>query len=384
MSKSINYLCVDDAGDEKTYSYLDFISDQDKRLNIEPSEPDEFSLQLTNLKEKVKPDNGAGFDGLLLDLRLDGEGSKAHYRAPALAQEIHTRAVEDKDGFPICPLVLWSNDEKLDDSYWPDDTSHDLFDLTIFKEKLADLDVKYALKTARKLVSLADGYSQILALQETGFDRISLLLDKPSVFLQALDPRITKPLGEGIGDTSVYDQARFIHQQLLTIPNSALVSSEILAARLGLNIREVSDFDDFADKLFPNARYTGAFAYGWPCWWMSVVEKEWINLKDCPGALRNIRAEKRVECIRNNSDRQELQPAATIELTNSTTFWTVCQVTRQPLDPMEGYAVDKQLYPWQNTQYVSLHGKLSGGKKADRTKIDPLDIERYEEEKHNQ
>ncbi|HEX8429324.1 hypothetical protein [Hymenobacter sp.] len=383
MSNPVNYLCVDDAGDTATHSYLDFISDQDERLNIEPSEPDEFSLQLTNLKEKIRPDEGVGFDGLLLDLRLDGEGSKAHYRAPALAQEIHTRAVEDKDGFPICPLVLWSNDEKLDDSYWPDDTSHDLFDLTIFKEKLADLDVKYARKTARKLISLADGYSQIIALQETGFDRISRLLDKSSAFLRVIDPRIALPLGEAIGDASVYDQARFIHQQLLTIPNSALVSSEILAARLGLDIRDVKDFDDLAEKLFPNARYTGAFAYGWPCWWVSGVEKGWANLAECPGPLRTTGAEKRVECIKRNSDRQDIHPATTIELTTSTTFWTICQITRQPLDPMEGYAVDKQLYPWQNTKYVSLHGKLSGGRKADRTKIDPLDIERFEEDSDN-
>src|SRR5687767_9502923 len=117
MAKHINFLCVDDAGDDKTHSYLDFISDQSDRLTIEPSQPDEFSLQISILKKRLKPDEGIGFDGLILDLRLDGQGSKAHYRAPALAQEIHTRAVETasdngdhsekketiESGFPVCP-----------------------------------------------------------------------------------------------------------------------------------------------------------------------------------------------------------------------------------------------------------------------------------------
>lgn len=382
MILQTKYLCIDDAGDEATYSYLDFISDRDENLSIEPSLPIDFIPQLDDLKKNLKPEGSEGYNGLILDLRLDvEEGSKAKYRAPALAQEIHTRGAEDKGTFPICPLVLWSNDDRLNESYWPDDTSHDLFDLTIFKEKLASLDENYAHKVARKLVALANGYPKVAQTTSVGLERAASLLNVTQEFLQGLDPRIIQPLTRGLSEVSIYDQSRFIHSQLLTIANSALVDSEVLAARLGMDVKSIPDFNAFAESLFPSARHQGVFAYGWSCWWMPLIESLWDQLPNCPGPLRELTAEQRVQHIIEVSGRRDIIAAQPIEPATSTVFWTICQITRRPMDPMDGYVLDRQLHPWQLTQYVSLIGKLTGGKKMARMKIDPLDLERYEEDK---
>ncbi|HEX8349013.1 MAG TPA: hypothetical protein VF598_03560, partial [Hymenobacter sp.] len=272
---------------------------------------------------------------------------------------------------------------KLSVSYWPDDTSHDLFDLTIYKEKLAERDKPYAHKIARKMVSLAQGFNRIASLQSRDLQRVIDLLHITGEQAGQLDPRLFQPLTLSLSDTSVYDQARFIHRQLLATPNSALVDTEILAARLGLDSASMpqAEFEALAEQLFPNARYQGVFAEGWMCWWVSEVEEAWQSLPGCSGPLRELTAEQRVACIQANTDRKDLKPARPIELASSSSFWTVCQITRHPLDPMEGYVVDRQLYPWQLTQYVSMHGKLGGGKFADRVKVDALDWERYNEDR---
>ena len=396
MKQTVDYLCVDDERNAETEAYLEFIKRQHAQLRVDLRLPQDFSTQVENLKRDILEHN---FDGLILDLRLDGAGSPARYRAPALVQEIHTRAAEN--AFPVRPLVLWSNDQKLSVSYWPDDTSHDLFDLTIYKEKLAERDKPYAHKIARKMVSLAQGFNQIASLQSRDLQRVIDLLSITGEKAGQLDPRLFQPLTLSLSDTSVYDQARFIHRQLLATPNSALADTEILAARLGLDSASMSqaEFEALAEQLFPNARYQGVFAEGWVCWWMSDVEEAWQSLPGCLGPLRELTAEQRVACIQANTDRKALKimlgkflvqqphkvqikaPARPIELASSSSFWTVCQITRRPLDPMEGYVVDRQLYPWQLTQYVSMHGKLGGGKFADRVKVDALDWERYNEDR---
>ncbi|WP_156108968.1 hypothetical protein [Hymenobacter sp. APR13] len=376
MNQTVKYLCVDDEETTSTESFRNNLSGAEARLLIEPSLPDIFSEEVDNLKRSIVDNE---YSGLLLDLRLDGPGSKAHYRAPALVQEIHTRAAE-KD-FPVLPLILWSNDIKLNISYWPDDTSHDLFDLTVYKEKLAGNDLPYATEKARKMVALVDGYEMIRSCNVEGVERAATLLQKSVEFVSQLDPRLLYPITKPLSESSIFDQARFIHRQLLNIPNSALVSSEILAARLGLDIREVPNFDDAATELFPNARYTGAFAYGWPCWWMPIVEKDWQNMPKSPGVLRQLTAEQRVAFINSSLKRDDYKPAQGIEWTKSKAFWTVCQITRKPLDPRNGYVVNRQLYPWQLTQYLSLHGKLDGSTEANRIDIDPLDIERFDDDK---
>ena len=377
MKETVNYLCVDDEKDAETLGYLTRIEKQKEGLIIEPRVPGEFAAEVDILCEEIEAKK---IKGLIVDLRLNGtKNSPSRYRAPALVQEIHTRVAEGT--FPIRPLVLWSNDEKLSSSYWPDDTSHDLFDLTIHKEKLITNYQPYAKAIADKMVALADGYTEIIQTTNTGPARALGLLQATEELATELDPRILQPLTFPSSEVSVYDQARFIHRQLLAIPNNALVNAETLAARLGLRLAEVSDFENLAEQLFPGSRYCGVFSDGWACWWMPLVEEAWLSLSGCPGQLRELTAAQRVACIAAVLDRPDLKPAAPIELALSSSFWVVCQSTRRPLDPLEGYVVDRQLYPWQLTQYISLHGKLDGSKEASRIKIDALDLERYDEDR---
>jgi hypothetical protein len=372
METPIKYLCTDDESGRTTIAHKNSLEKQTAgKLEITLTEPTTFEDEVNRLNNEIIANK---YRGLLLDLKLDGTGV-AYYRGTALVQEIHTRAAESN--FQVCPLVLWSNDRKLQVSYAPDETSHDLFDLIIDKDKLKNDD--YAKDRAIKLLSLAKGYESIIACKATGAKRLQELLLIPKGAEKVLDPRIAQPINSK--NSSIYDQARFIHKQLLTISNNALISSKLLAARLGFGYDDKEKFEEVAGSLFPTAKYKGVFSDGWDCWWVAEVEKIWKLLPKCPGSLRNLPAESRVEFINSHLQRADLLPAQPIQFNSSTYYWTICQITHQPLDPQEGYVIDHQLYPWQLTQYISMFGKLDGSSTAKKIELDPLEIERFKENK---
>ena len=372
METPIKYLCSDDESGRTTVAHKNSLEKQaGGKLEIKLTEPTTFEKEVDRLNKEIITNK---YRGLLLDLKLDGTGI-AYYRGTALVQEIHTRAAEN--GFEICPLVLWSNDKKLQASYAPDETSHDLFDLIIDKDKLKD--AAYAKDRANKLLSLATGYEKIIACKATGAKLIRDLLEIPKNAEKVLDLRIAQSIISK--SSSTYDQARFIHKQLLTISNNALVNSKVLAARLGIGYSDKVKFEEVAGLLFPTAKYKGVFSDGWDCWWVAEVEKIWKSLPGCPGPLRNLPAEIRVEFINSHLQRADLLPAQPIQFNSSTYYWTICQITHRPLDPQEGYVIDHQLYPWQLTQYISMFGKLDGSSEAKKIELDPLEIERFKEDK---
>lgn len=372
MEMPVRYLCSDDETGRTTGAYKTKLEKQSSNnLKIEITAPDNFEKEVGRLSKTIREE---GYSGLLLDLRLDGTG-KAHYRATSLVQEIHTRAAEGE--FPICPLALWSNDKKLRDSYSPDETSHDLFDIIISKDKLSK--GNYAKDKALKLVSLAIGYEHLSDCKVTGIARVESILGGNEQLVSGIDPRIIYPLS--VVPASIYEQARFVHQQLLSIPNNALVSSELLAARLGIDYASTPTFDSIALELFPSAKYTGLFSEGWSCWWMAEVEQVWETFQNCPGPLKRLSAEKRVAFINSHLNRTDLSAAKPIKFASSTAYWSICQITRKPIDPREGYVVNRQLLPWQLTQYVSLYGKLDGSSASDEYDVNPLDMERFKSDK---
>lgn len=368
MEMPVRYLCSDDETGRTTGAYKTKLEKQSSdNLKIQITAPENFEKEVGRLSKTIREQ---GYAGLLLDLRLDGTG-KAYYRATSLVQEIHTRAAEGE--FPICPLALWSNDKKLRDSYSPDETSHDLFDIVVSKDKLSK--AAYAKDKASKLVSLAIGYDYLSNCEATGLARVGAILGCNEQIISSIDPRITYPLTTI--PTSIYEQARFIHQQLLSIPNNALVSSELLAARLGIDYASTPNFDSIALELFPSAKYTGLFSEGWPCWWMVEVEQLWETFQNCPGPLKRISAVKRVDFINSHLNKTDLLPAKPIRFASSTSYWSICQITRKPIDPREGYVVNRQLLPWQLTQYISLYGKLDGSSASEEYDVNPLDMERF-------
>ena len=390
----INYLCLDNEADSSLRTSLDLIQDQVEGLSIILEKPLEYDAQLVDLAQRL---GNGDIQGLILDLRLDDQfGDKAKYRAPTIAQELRTRSSEriadnnvethDSNEIPPCPLVLWSTDKKLADSYRRDDTSHDLFEFKIFKDRLAEPDHRkeYALDAARKLIACVNGYQKIIESTVSSSDRADRLLELEPDWSEQIDPRIFAPLNEDIEGKSVHEQARYIVQQLLNTPNSALIPPKIVAARLGVDPIKMSvkEIKSLVDSLLPEARYKGIFSEGWPCWWSPKIEAMWSALDNNPGPLLRLTAEKRVAFI-NKKLGANLQAAQKIKYTTSSVYTTICQVTGEPLAPVDGFATAQHLYPWQLPEYVSLVGMLGKDPKQEYPKLDPLELERFNEERES-
>lgn len=52
--------------------------------------------------------------------------------------------------------------------------------------------------------------------------------------------------------------------------------------------------------------------------------------------------------------------AEPIKLNTSSEFWTICEATKCPLDPLEGFKIklSHELKAWQEPKYISLYAAL--------------------------
>lgn len=255
------YLYIDDEDANAVEPYADEVMDHTAELRIEVATPQSFDAQLQDFNDRMP-------DGILLDLRLDRE-TDVSYRATALAQEFRTRATEKASAvtewFGDRPIVLWSTDEKLRNSFTPDKTGHDLFDLRCVKDDIVNDENKAAL-IGRQMKSLAISYhtlSQILVRNSTlpvlwhalGFSSLD-----ETYFL---DPRIEAVFERRDTVLPAHEYARFIVSHLLEHPGP-LIDEKLLAARLGLDLEKSADFARLLSYLKPIAAYNGVFAEGWP------------------------------------------------------------------------------------------------------------------------
>jgi hypothetical protein len=371
----IRFTYLDDEPPEAVRPYVRALESQSKVLQVDHLPPRAYPTQMEALRERHREGK---LDGLILDLRLDqfadwetGIG-RADYRAATLAQEIRTRATEGT--LPQFPIVLLSTDERLRRSYVNDDTSHDLFDTKTLKEQIEE--PEGAARLASQLIALVEGYHKIEQAhsKKRGVNRgVSILgFEDAPVFL---DPRVlTHFLGRD-GTLPIHEVARFILRDLLDTPGP-LIDADMFAARMGIDVKRSQDFDKVLTH-FSNAKYSGAFADGWPRWWFAQVEAIWRSLGK-PPTLRASTAKDRVSHLKDVLKLRDLNAAQATEGSSSTAFWTICQATRAPLDPRDGFLLDRQpTYPWQDRLYVSFAALADGTAKTKRLRIDPLETERF-------
>jgi hypothetical protein len=375
---AITYIYLDDEKPQTVRPYIEEVKRHCDELDISLHSPQMYQKQISALGKE-------NYDGLILDLRLDqfanwekkNGGGKAHYRATTLAQEIRTRATEGK--YREYPIVLWSTDDRLKNSYYKDDTGHDLFDLKCVKEEIEKED--QAKLIATRLVSLVQGYKEIISIRgvtrrsKAQFHRF-LGFSEPPEFI---DPRITSYFEGKSGSVPVHEYARFILRDLLEMPGS-LVDERILAARLGIDISASKDFQKLKNMHLREAAYKGPFLEGWPRWWSHLVEEWWKSFDGPPGPLRSTSASERVAFLKKMTKLKGLVNAKPITENHSELFWTVCQVSGCPLDPRDGVVVYVKDYKlWQDKLYVSIEVALSGEMEERGLTIDPLERERFKQ-----
>lgn len=323
------------------------------------SAPDNFDLQL---KELVKEQNN--FDGILLDLKLDGYingNKKAHYTAMPIAHEIRTKAREKKWKKEF-PIVLVSTKENFKKYYNLDTPSHGLFDIRFVKENIDDAVVSL------KMHAIVKAYIEI-AKNRPHLEKILAIKD-----LDALDKRIfNEELLKG-KKAIIFDYANFILKEMIFKPGP-LIDENILAARLGIDIKKSKSWKPLKDKILNKFQYKGIYSEAWERWWMYQINEWWESISK--NTLAELDAKERVGILKSKLKLQSLTVATPIDKAKSYNFWTICHGFDRPLDPMEGLRIAGfEPLAWQDPQYISFEAALERAKREEGLRVHPSELDR--------
>jgi hypothetical protein len=351
------YLYIDDNSKENALGIITGL-DEEGLIKIDFDNPkgkwEEERARL--ISEEFK-----SYDGLILDLNLEEMPNmhKVHslYKGSSLAQEI--RNVSKAGEIKEIPIVLLSATINLNKYF--DKTNEDLFDLIISRDQLSNIYIE----TRQKLLALADGYRLIEASKaESNYNNL---------FQHDLSQEDVRLQGEikSIGEFPIHTVANFIIKNLLN-RTGVLISEEILATRLGINVDRSDDWP-IVKKNLERYEYKGAFHVGWKRWWMSGIDNWWNFELHSEKSLRSIDASARIALIKSKLDLQGLSPIIKAEKSRSSKFWTNCVGSGVAIDTIDGLAIANQdnLFPWQDRSYVSVEEALRPTGKEKWKKISP-------------
>lgn len=345
-----NYIYVDDVKDGLEKGVIRGLEGTGhlKILFHRPSE--DWTIQIANLKEELPKANG-----LILDLRLNDNpnenGQYAQYRGSSVAQELRTLVKENEIKFDF-PIILISANEKLVESLDP--TGIDLFDACISKNTLGTDDEHSYEKLISRLISLAIGYEY---LNNNAKNVISILgIEDDSI----IDIRFKDKFND-ILSQPVHTVARFVIKQILERP-SFLIDEDYLSARLGVDQSSLG-WPELLEKI-KSFKYSGIFNEYYQRWWMPKIEIWWEELTAGEVNLKNMTSDIRVEILSAKLNL-DLKPIIKSQKAKSSSFWTVCMITRLPIDTVDGFVVADQdnIHPWQEKRYISIEEALRPTKK---------------------
>lgn len=339
------YLYIDDEDDDSVAAVRDGFNDE-KLIEVFVEQPLDFKAQIKHLIGKLQD-----YDGLILDFRLNQNMKlDVAYNAPAIAQELRMSVAEPEINAKSLPIILCSTDERMRATYDADMTSHDLFDYKFLKGDEPDWE-----RFSKKLNSLAAGYKWLNAENRS----IQDVLHRPDI--NNLDPRITERFRDPANKILSYDFAHFVIKNLFNHPG-ALIKERVLAARLGVDIEASGEnWQELLNRL-EDSKYKGLFNDGWNRWWMDKIN---ILFKEISKGKRlsNIDAEQRVSILAEFYNLKNLKSAKPMKYCTSNSFWTICEETKQPIDPLDAFKVFEtvELMSWQEPKYLSFYAIADAG-----------------------
>lgn len=305
------------------------------------------------------------FDGLILDLKLDGGGvDSTKFTATSLAQWISSYVVTD--GKTAKPIVLLSND-LLCGNFKADITSHDLFDMVLMRD---GLDWKWI---AEVLLVLAEDYEKLNNDKEKRLQEL-LQYDGIDTGSTYFAPFIDKAI------FNVSQFASFILNDLFKRPG-LLISESLLAARYGVDKEKSGKaWEDFKMKYLGIARYRGLFGRITELYWSKKTQDVFMEL--CGGrSATSMTTIQRVKTLKDNvDDAKELVAYEPSDKSVSTFCWAIDEVTGKPLDSTEGYMIQEEggLKSWQEPRFLSFD-TIESGNKGDYILV-PSEQERYDDD----
>ena len=320
----------------------DFNSSGD--LDVEVSNPIDFTAQLKEFQEKRN-----NYDAIILDYRLSEfankiQDSRTFYDAPALAQDLRTKAIEEDSGIKETPIILFSSIDYLEKYYNKDLVSHDLFDMIFKKHELS----KKKEQVIKQIQSLIVSYEKI----ENSNDLDNVLgVENSKNFL---DPRFLEHYEIFRETRAIYSISTFIFRKLI-LATGALVDREILAARLGIDRGKSKDWSKL-EELLKESKYKGVFHEAYELWWWKGVENWWKS--ESSPSLKGSDATSRIKYLKEKTGL-DLIESTKIDLSRGDSFWTICQKLNKPIDPIDGFKIrSKNLQPWIDYKYYSLKALL--------------------------
>lgn len=352
----IRYLYIDDEKD-KAKTYIESLQKVGElEIDFQQAQTLDKTFLLKNLKD---------YHGVLLDLRTDQEldenNNISDFTGAEWGQHLRVLSTNGELENDV-PIVLFSTDAKLQQTYFRDLTSNNIFDRFLSKDKTPA-------NAQKKLISLANGYKEIIKYKD---DFNSLL----KINISDLDPRIFSRF-IGVADIPTHEYAQMILKDLI-YAKGVLINEDYLAARLGIDKNISSDWNKIKE-IFEVAKYKGVFSDGWDRWWMFGIDKIFNEISGT--YLKYLDAKERVTILKEKSELENLNYATPISKNESYDYWTVCKALGQPLDSHEAFKVytRSEPKPWQEYEYISLHALLEESPAIEEKNITvhPMDKEKY-------
>lgn len=343
------YIYLDDESPGSAEAIMDR-AQQVGELEIDLRHPGEYRSDIQEFIDLL-PD----YDGIILDWRLSETPWKVDkkrfpFRAAAIAQEVRTRETEEiiKGG----PIVLWSTEERLEQSYYGDATPQDLFDCVYEKEQI---EAQPELVRS-EMISLSNGYHQIgQAIKSKGISLAKIL----KVQEEILDIRLKTRFSKEMSLISLHEYALFILRELIERPGP-LICEKLLASRLGIDFQNSPDWNRLLNKLPSESKYRGPFCDAWPRWWTFLIERNWWGeISDSSSPLSTMPAKNRVEILKKKTGLPNLAASNPLRKGYGTKYYTLCEHQDKPLDPADGVIIDEDdPAPWQDRRYISIDTAL--------------------------
>ncbi|PTP43456.1 hypothetical protein [Vibrio splendidus] len=289
-------------------------------------------------------------DLLLMDFRL--HAGVANFNAPPFAQFFRSQVIDDGASLPI---ALISSENNIRD-YYRDYTSFDLFDFAVDKETFLSNTPKYCCL----FKELIDSYRLLGALQSADQPIDVAVMNVPDALLRRVDRRLLDMLS-----MDKYQDDPFMLSGLLLSsfvkPIGPLIGSDVLSARLGVS--KGSQGWEVLQGLLDDFIYRGLYSGTYRRWWSQGVEVWWKQHFPSEPVLRRLTSRERCQLISEKFELDNLVELDKLPLSNSNRLWTICAGSFEPLDPIDGFEIARDVSnsPWLDINLYSFDFLVNQG-----------------------
>ncbi|MEC4028516.1 hypothetical protein [Myroides odoratimimus] len=332
----MKFLYIDDETLEKSKGLILNLLGEIQKDHFEYviEQPKTWNEQKAHLIEERELDN---YDGLLLDLKLqfsEGDDNNVRFSGPDLAQTIRSevRAGKIKD----LPIFLYSTNDNFKDLL--DRTSIDLFDKMYSKNK--DLDQE---ETKKEFISFANAY-KVLKEEDRSVENLMKKTKEENEELISLEAEL--------GNFKTPHEFIYLIKQYVIQSNGLLIDEELLAIRLGIDIKNSPNWKELKQGFLNEFKYSGILGDCCERWWQSELLNKWKMIVG--KSLLVMTAQEKVDAIKEVFNLSEIQALGLPKFHNYDTFWYKCRLSNTPLDPSDALrTIEMPRYVWQEPSYIS-------------------------------